>query len=172
MTKKHLPFFLFSLVSSLASGQYEAILKDPDVIWAAEMELTFWIEPEFSAPDSVYSKSNYSTVLKLSNHAIDPADESELLLSNRIFDLLYDDLIPVYARPENQQPLTQRERNTILNIKDTVTKIDPLTGEASISLVYNCWWSGSMQQIRVRQLLFYRDKTDELSWTPLRLRPF
>lgn len=149
------------LGSDLLKAQYEAILNDPDVIWAAEIELTFWIEPEFTATDSVDSQRNYSTLLKLANQAFIPGDESQILLATRLFKLLSDEQKQVFAHPDSLRPLTMQERNRILNTTDTVSVFDPETYMESNKVVVNSWSPESIQQLRVRQLLFYRDKTDE-----------
>lgn len=160
MVKSALIAFLL-LGSGLLKAQYDAILNDPDVIWAAEIELTFWIEPEFTAPDSVDAQGNYSTLLKLTNQAIKPGDESQILLATRLLKLLSDEQKQVFAHPDSVRSLTMKERNHILNTTDTVTVIDPETYMESNRVVTNTWSPESIQQLRVRQLLFYRDKTDE-----------
>lgn len=170
MLKPTLIAFLL-LGSGLLKAQYEAILNDPDVIWAAEIDLTFWIEPEFTAPDSVDAARNLSTLLKLSNTAVAPGDESNLLLASRVLQLLSDEKLPVFAHPDSLRPLTATERDHILNIKDTVSVIDPETGMESNRLVYNCWWPGSIQLLRLRQLLFYREQSDEFELYTLAFAP-
>ncbi len=171
MTKKYGVLLFFILSASFVKAQYEAILNDPDVIWAAEINLTFWIEPEFTAPDSLNSDRNYSTLLKLTNDAADPGDESKVLLATRLLNLLGDEQKQVFAHPDSLRALTPQERDQILNIKDTVTVVDPVTGMESNRLVYNCWTSESIQMMRVRQLLFYRDKTDEFELYTLAFAP-
>jgi hypothetical protein len=67
--------------------------------------------------------------------------------------------------------LTITERDHILNIKDTVTVFDPETYAESNRVVYNCWSAESIQLMRVRQLLFYRDKSDEFELYTLAFAP-
>jgi len=171
MAIKHFILLLFILGSSLANAQYETILNDPDVIWAAEIDLSFWIEPEFTVPDSVYSDRNYSTLLKLTNNAVNPGDESKVLLATHLLNLLGDEHRQVFSHPDSLRALTSKERDQILNIKDTVTVVDPVSGMESNRLTYNCWSPDQIQMIRVRQLLFYRDKTDEFELYTLAFAP-
>ncbi len=160
--KKKCGFLLFFIFgSSFAKAQYETILNDPDVIWAAEIDLTFWIEPEFTAPDSLNSDRNYSTLLKLTHNAANPGDESKVLLATRLLNLLGDEQKQVFAHPDSLRALTPKERDYVLHLRDTITVVDPETGMESNQLIDNDWSSEYIQMVRVRQLLFYRDKTDE-----------
>jgi hypothetical protein len=171
MTPKPCFLLFLMLVSGLAKAQYETILNDPDVIWAAEIEMTFWIEPEFTAPDSVWNDRNVSTLLKLSNDAVNPGDESKVLLATRLLNLLLDEDKTAFAHPDSNRALTIAERAQIVNIMDTVTVVDPVTGMESNQLVSNAFSSESIQMMRVRQLLFYRDKTDEFELYTLAFAP-
>lgn len=142
-------------------AQYESILNDPDVIWAAELDLIFWLEPEFTAPDSVYAATCASAQLKMINHATKPDDESELLLGNKLLALLFDESKQVFIHPDSSRPLTWEERAGRVNFADTVTVIDPETFMERNAVIRYCWSGESIQKVRVKQLLFYRQKSDE-----------
>jgi hypothetical protein len=162
----HLP------VRAQVAVQCRAILDDPDVVWAAVVDLTFWIDPEFTAPDSVYAKSSHSTLLKAINTDPNPEQTGPLLLADRIFRQMTDERVAVYLHPDSLQALTAEQRHQMLNIHDTVTVIDPVTFQETTQTILNCFWSESVQRVRVRQLLFYRDKTDDfevytLAYAPL-----
>ena len=155
-----LPLLLL-LAHSPAAAQYDAILNDPDVIWAAEVDLSFWIEPDFTAPDSAYNQRNYSVPLKILNRTNEINNTANTLLAARLFDLLINEKHPAYSRPDSLRALTSYERNALINILDTITSVDPETFMEHTSVVYNCWSAESIQMLRVRQLVFYRDKSDE-----------
>lgn len=148
-------------LSTTLPAQYETILNDPDVIWAAEIDLVFWLEPEFTYPDSVHAATCTSAQLKIINKATKPDDESELLMGNKLLALLFDESKQVFIHPDSTRPLTWEERAGRVNFLDTITVIDPETFMERNTVVRYCWSGESIKQVRVRQLLFYRQKSDE-----------
>jgi hypothetical protein len=153
---------LFS--SNQLNAQYASILNDPDVIWAAEIELTFWIEPEFTAPDSVDSQSNYSTLLKLANQAVKPGDESQILLATRLLKLLSDEQKQVFAHPDSLRPLSMQERNRILNTTDTVSVFDPETYEEKLRVIDNSILGEDIMKLRLVEDWFWDEHRKTLQF--------
>lgn len=148
-------------------AQYEKILNDPDVIWAAEVTLTFAVEPEFVAPldETPYDEANFSVPLKLQNTGSEPFDETGILLAPRIIDLCRSAAMPVYETPEALKPLDEKNRSerfrAITGANDSITVIDPVTLKASNKAMESTIDPYKMHYVRVRQVLFYRSKADE-----------
>ena len=158
--KKHiallLPFFPLLLQSQIEP--YLKILNDPDVIWAAEMNLYFSIEPEYTHSDSSFEKMNSATTLKLlRSHS----NSGNLLLCEKLLELCktgkQDAFVP-YHENTRYDAATRREG---LRSIDSITVIDPVTTMEYNRVVYNDPDARAIIGVWVKQLLFYHEKSAE-----------
>ena len=158
---------LLLLFPASASAQYDAILNDPDVIWAAELTLDFVVEPEFIPIDSgvFYEQYNRSVPLKLQNANAATPDEEGVLLASKLLAWCTRPETPVYATPEDPLPLADTTRQSrirsLSSDNDSITVLDPVTLLASNKAIDNYLDPYSIRFVRVRQLLYYRASQDE-----------
>ncbi|MCC6458988.1 MAG: hypothetical protein IT260_00865 [Saprospiraceae bacterium] len=168
---------LLLLLPAPATAQYEAILNDPDVIWAAEVTLDFVVEPEFIPIDSgvFYEQYNLSVPLKLQNANAATPDEEGVLLASKLMAWCRDPDLPAYAAPEDPLPLADTLRQARLRAvssdNDSITVLDPVTLMAHNKAIDSYLDPRSIHLVRVRQLLYYRESSDEFEVFTAALAP-
>lgn len=158
---KKAPLALLACFCSLSlSAQYEKILADPAVTWAAEIEL--YLSPEVVWHEWPYDSLNDGSVLKTVNTAFgsnSPFADAPTLMQ-RLFDVVLDDRWPAFADAELTQPLTLDDVLSRFSTTDTIL-LNAFTPEEHIAIVRNDLLPADCPLVRVRQLLFYRDQTAE-----------
>lgn len=151
-----LPFFPFLLQSQIEP--YLNILNDPDVIWAAELDLYFSIRQEQTLPDSSLEKINGFTPLKLVD--TDP-NSGNLLFCEKLLDLCRNGKQPAFNPYDENIRYDAAARREAIRAVDIITVIDPVTTMEYNRVVYNDPNAHSITGVRVKQLLFYREKSAE-----------
>lgn len=155
-----------------AYGQYEKILADPTVTWAAEIELTLTPDEDISAWP--FDSLNTSAVLKTvtTSPDLDPYPDPPNL-NTRLFDALHAGRWPVFADAALTRPLSLDDCLDRIHgaLRDTIVDFDPETFEEKVMIVFSCWGPGDLKLVRVRQLLVYRDKTAQFELRTLAIAP-
>lgn len=142
-------------------AQYEKILADPTVSWAAEIEL--YLSPEVVWHEWPSDSLNDGAVLKTVNTAFSgssPFADAPTLMQ-RLFDVVLDDRWPAFADAGLTQPLTFDDLLARFSKVDTVVSSTPEAYEEKILIVRNDLTPADCPLVRVRQLLFYREQTAE-----------
>lgn len=152
--------FCLCLLSFVSSAQYDHLLNDPNVIWAAETTLDFIPEPEYATPDSVEQYLRYSIPLKLVNNEKKPSSEWGIMLNPRLQSLVFERMAKggCFATPDANLPLSEEACINRLRLKDTITTYDPETYLPQTQIVYNCDPFYLLYRIRARQLLYFDQK--------------
>lgn len=169
MKKRLLAAFLPFLIPAFLSAQYEQILNDPDVIWAAEITLEFIVEPEYAG--ITVDSLNSSVPLKILNANPGEIVPDQNTLASRLLDLAENGPWPVYLDPKDATPLSKAERLKRLFTFDTITVTDVETRLLKNVAVHNDLDPTQLQRVRVRQLLYYRAKTAEFEVFTLGFAP-
>lgn len=156
---------LFSLFSCLFAlplfGQYDKILSDPTVSWAIEIESL--LSPEAANNDWPENDSpNRSTVLKSVNTRRGQPFDDPMLLNEYLLDLARKGQLPVFADAGLREKLSSDELLGLLSRTDTIVTFDPTMNSAGrMMIIRNDLDPWDCRLVRVRQLLYYREKTAE-----------
>ena len=171
--KKLLLSFALLLSALYCQAQYPKILSDPQVVWAAEIELL--ITPEEPAdwenPDSI----NQSIVLKtMHTGSPDSLLEQPQGLTGYLFNLAWEGSQPVFDANEPTRRLSPADLDRLLVRRDTAEfSFDPEAPErpANPYVFVQITGADECPLLRVRQLLFYREKNADFGLLTLSLGP-
>lgn len=150
---------LFIGISSVAHAQYARLLKNPNIIWAAEMELTYSLKPP---PVLDPLRENEIAFWK----CYDPRetvqyDGGEMLI-RKMLEAARSGAWPAW---QIDDPMKQLDLETVLDSlcgkRDTIITFDVVTFEEVIKSVRYDWDLKYFTAIRARQLLYYDDKKGE-----------
>lgn len=179
--KKTLLALLACFCSLSLLAQYEKILADPTVSWAAEIELTLTLEAgcevwPFAWPND---SLNTSTVLKtVSTAPEDTLYHGPQSLHERLFDLMISGRWPAFADAGLRLPLSVEEcLDRYCQMTDNHMLFDPEQPEESVPMTklhltrFGCPPS-DLRLVKVRQLLVYRDKTASFELITRAIDPF
>lgn len=160
--KKYATLFLpfFPLLLQSQSEPYKKILNDPDVIWAAELDLQFVVEPEFFFADSIFEQ-NLSTPLKFLNHDPGKKYPEGVMLAAKLMELCLHGKQAAFDPLIKDSSYDAAHRLQHLRPADTITVIDPETTMEYNTVVYHDLDVTSIVGVRVLQLLYYREKSAE-----------
>ncbi|MFN8304010.1 MAG: hypothetical protein U0U46_16090 [Saprospiraceae bacterium] len=155
------------------AAQRAKILADPDVVWAAEIEIL--ITPETPAdwedPDSL----NRSVVLKtVHTGSPDSLLEDPPDLMAYLFKLAWEGRQPVFDANEPGKQLSAADLDRLLVRRDTgELAFDPEDPSLDVEPFVFVWTTGpdDCPLLRARQLLFYREKTADFGVLTLSLGP-
>ncbi len=141
-------------------GQYDRILADPTVTWAVEIELL--LSPEEFLNDWPADSLNRSTVLKTVNAASpDPMFPDPPGLNERLFQVMREGRWPVFDGEDLNKPISLEALDALLGQWDTVVSFDPENYDNTSFIIQHVIAPSDCPLVRVRQLLFYREKTVE-----------
>lgn len=153
-------FFLSPIILSGQNEAYKAILNDPDVIWAAELDLQFTVEPEYSLSENpLLLGNNISTPLKLLNVHPGALELKNILLATKLLELCRSGKQPAFNPLIEDALFDAAHRREFLNGVDTITVIDPETTMEYNQVVFNDPGETAIVGVRVLQLLYYREKS-------------
>lgn len=169
MVHKICGLVLFFAMPIVVPAQYGQFLNHPDVIWAAEIEITYSLKPPPAADplwanDIVYWKS------------YDPKDpvqyEGGELLIRKILQAARSGLWPAWQlhNPEEQLTLTAVADSLGWGY-DTIVTFDVITYEESVKIVRNELDPSGFTAIRARQLLYFDNKKGEFGLATIAVAP-
>ncbi|MFZ4633127.1 MAG: hypothetical protein ACOYNO_02860 [Saprospiraceae bacterium] len=154
-------FFTLLLVFPYSlAAQYEAILHDPNVVWAAEITTDYDVEPACQA----YGQKkcpNSSVLLKLTNQTEDWILPEHLYLHMQLYDKLENPEAQVFFPADAQNPLTTSALHGRVYRMDTVVTFDPETYEETVKIYRSDVVPLNILRIRVKQLLFLRKNASD-----------
>lgn len=159
MRKIALSALVFSLLPLLLPAQYERILNDPDVIWAAKINMRFDLENY--GPDSLRVSEAY--LLKKRSENTDRPYPTEPSFGQKIFEAVRAGHWEAWSwEPgDSLRLLTRDEAVGRLAERDTVTTVDVETGLTRNVAVENDFNPEDVVALRAHQLLFFNQKTGE-----------
>lgn len=152
--QKVIAFLAWNALPCFLSAQYEQILKDPDVIYAAEMEVVYHLflpgnEPQ--ANDILFWKN------------FDPKDQTPMegaeLMAHKLLQAIQSGHWPTMRFDSIQHRLVPIKTTDPLELADLVVVFDPVTGEERVVEIKNAVDPARVVAIKAKQLLFYRRKT-------------
>lgn len=157
-----LPFLLFFAGSLSAQSNY---LKNPDIVWAAEIEQDWIIDNPYLEKEW----ENGITTLKLLRTRKNESYRNSVYLADLVFEAAANERIQLYKDP---QCSIRTDLSSACSYKDTIVTIDPKTHEEKVAIVYSepqplyifkAW--------RLRQVLAYHKKNATWSTTVEAIAP-
>lgn len=153
--KKVCKLLIFTLLPQLAAAQYEKILNDPDIIWAAELDLTFRLRAtneDTVPPNDIFFWKNFDP----KNPDLPRAD-GELLIEKMFAAADAGEWTAWHLGDSSYQILPK----DFFDLHDTMIVYDVETLEESVQAVSNKFYPTEFDDLRVRQLLFFDEKLGE-----------
>jgi hypothetical protein len=155
---KYLKTLLCLLYSYVSFGQNTDILNNKDIVWAAEMEVDFQLD-NFEINSEKDKDGNAFSTIKLLDYASSDFYEKEHFLTDRILELAYKNELAIFE----DKSLKFRMDTSKLYIRDTgIGCCDCLTWDlgSQYKIFINKYQSGDIPKYRVRQILYFNDKTN------------
>jgi hypothetical protein len=153
--KKVCRLLFFVLLPTLTEAQYERILNNPDVIWAAEIDVTYYLRPPLPS-DSV----QYNDIIFWKN--FDPKNrvlyEGSELLIEKILAAARSGEWPAWQFADTVRQLSVYEVSRRLDSHDTIVTVDVGTGEHEVKAVISECDPASFFAVRAKQLLYFDEK--------------
>ena len=151
-SKKVCFLFVFAAIPLLLQAQYERILNDPDVIWAAETDIIYAFAPAHRLDSTEWQQNYY-----WKNY--DPKDPEKLQggerLLHRLLDAARSGAWPAWEFNDSVYQLSTAELQSRLDELDTISVVDLETGRFRNQAVINSVNPDDFYAIRARQLLYY-----------------
>ncbi len=145
---KLLKTILCFLVACPLWGQYENILKDKNIVWAAEFEIDFIVDNQDSAYRQDYNRIKTIKLLDINDDAV--FDETSFL-SAKILDAAFQDKIEIFR----ESTLSEKVNKSILSRIDTLIHcFEPVNGE-SMTIVNTKINAEDIIRYRAKQVIFY-----------------
>jgi hypothetical protein len=150
---------LFLSISLLCQNDpYRAILKNPDVVWAAELRLTFALDPPESG-DLTYGRGmNSKAMLKFIHTGPGMPDEDLNTLSAHLMNLCVEESAPSYELNGSGAQMDLNTRKQLFCC-DTVIVCFADSTEDPIRVVQNQYSPEIIKAVELRQLLFFNGKS-------------
>jgi|GEM_PF-1718793 len=165
-----LPAFLLAVLH--LSAQYERILEDSTVSWAAEIELTLPADPlEFSAKED---RTASLAALKLSAE-YEPSLQGYVnhSLNAKLWDIAENGDWEAFSDAELTRPLDAEELAQIISGPDTIITFDQSTYEEKVQIAWDMRpMPHEARFVKVRQLLTYNDEDATFQVHTLAMAPF
>lgn len=161
---------LFIGVPCAAVAQYEHLLNNADIAWAAEIEVTYSLKPP---PTATLDRENDIVFWKSYDpKALVQYDGGEMLI-RKMLDAALSGAWPAWQVNDPNKPLELAAVAGSLcwSSADTIVTFDPVTGEAMIQLVQQELDPADFTAIRARQLLYYDDKKGEFGLATIAVAP-
>lgn len=169
MLHKIYGLLLFIGAPFAAFAQYERLLKNPDIIWAAEMEVTYSLKPPpavdpFRENDIAFWKSyDPKTAVQY--------DGGEMLI-RKMLDAARSGAWPAWQVDDPTKQITPAAVSDSLSWPhDTIITFDVVTFEEIIKNVRDDWDPIYYTAIRARQLLYYDNKKGEFGLVTTAVAP-
>lgn len=190
--KKVCRLLFFILFPVSAEAQYERILKNPDVIWAAEMNMTYYLHPPLSwdsvPPNDIIFWKNYDP----KNHI--PYEGSEMLMEKilavarsgdwtawqfagesvsvkHLLIPLLDPEGPSLQIADTVRQISAYEVSRILEPYGLTVVLNPDTGEDELKETPNTWDITTYYAIRAKQLLYFDEKKGDFELLTYAIAP-
>jgi hypothetical protein len=182
--------YLFTLFTSLllflssfqafAFQSLDELLADPDITWVGEAYVDYHPNINILAPDAEETKNLHQTIdynniqiLKVKNKlSEDQLNTIPSLLSEKMLQL-NSSTLKIYKDSTLKAPLSYQAYQEIIQQEVTETKIgfDPETYEQIIKVIKEKLNKRNIDQFRLKQILSYNAKTNQLKISPVAIAP-
>lgn len=158
LNKKVCFLLVFAFVPLLLQAQYERILNNPDVIWAAETDIIYPFAPAHKRDSTEWQQTIF-----WKNY--DPNDAEKLQggerLLHRLLDAVRSGDWPAWQLSDSVYQLSPAQVQDRLDEHDTISVVDIETGRFVNKAVVNTVNPDDFYAIRARQLLYYDAREGE-----------
>ena len=156
---------LFLIIPLWAQAQFERLINNKDIIWAAKVEtiVTFDVINSTLPPQLLESLS----VKAIQDHPEAPLPEP---FTEKLTRMIRQGAYPAYADKALQHPLTPAEARARMFAADTVVVFDPETYEEKLHIISSDLL-GATPFFITQQLWLYNGKANELETTALSIAP-
>jgi hypothetical protein len=174
---------LLILLTSFQAFSFQTIdelLADPDITWIGEVYVDYHPNVNIIDPENEEIKNRHETI---DYNAIDilktkrQVSDDQLgfipnLLSQKVFQL-NSNALTVYKDADLEEKLNYEAYQKIIHQEVSETNIhsDPETFEQIISVVKSELNASHIEQFRLKQILSYNAKTNQLNITPIAIAP-
>jgi len=156
--KKVCYLLFFAMLPIFAEAQYERILNNLDVIWAAEMDVTYYLRPPLPTDSVQQNDIIFWKNFDLKNRT--PYEGSEMLME-KILAAARSGEWPAWQFADTVRQLSVYEVSRRLDSHDTVVTFDPVTLEEQVKMPISVCDPASFFAIRAKQLLYFDEKKGE-----------
>jgi len=159
MMHKIYGLLLFIGTPFVAFSQYARLLKNPDIVWAAEMDVTYSLTPP---PVVDPLRENEIAFWKCYDPKESVQHDGGEMLIRKMLEAARSGAWPAWQVDDLTKQLDLAAVSDSLSWPhDTIITFDVVTFEVVIKNVRNDWNPSYYTAIRTRQLLFYDDKKGE-----------
>lgn len=159
---------LFIATPWLAQAQYEKFLKDPDIIWAAEIEITYSLKPP-PAADPLW-ENDISYWKNFDPKAAVQYEGGEMLI-RKMLEAAHLGAWPVWQLHNMGKQILPANVLDSLYYRDTIVTFDVVTFEEIIKVVQNEFDPAYFTAIRAKQLLYFNHKKGEFGLATYSVAP-
>jgi len=153
--KKVCRLLFFVLLPMLAEAQYERVLKNPDVIWAAEIDVTYYLRPPLPSDSVQHNDIIFWKNFDPKNRV--PYEGSELLIE-KILAAARSGEWPAWQFTDTVRQLSVYEVSRRLDSHDTIVTVDVETGEHDVKAVISECDPASFFAVRAKKFLYFDEK--------------
>lgn len=171
---------LFTSYQAFSFQDIDKLLANPDITWVGEVYVDYHPHINILAPESEDSKNQHETIdynaieiLKIKKQVSDDQlSPLPTLLSSKIFELNSKNF-NLYKEADLKEKLSYKAYQEIIQQEVDEVKItfDPETYEQLIQVIKIPLNTSHIKQFRLKQVLSYNSKTNELNITPIALAP-
>jgi hypothetical protein len=174
---------LLTLITSFQAFSFQNVnelLANPDITWVGEVYVDYLPNVNLTDPENPQIKDRHETmdynaidILKVQRHLSDHQLGSiPDLLSQKIFHL-NSETLNIYKEADLKEKLSNEAYQKIIH--QEVSKIhmysDPETYEQIIDVIKSELDASHIEQFRLKQVLSYNVKTNQLNITPIAIAP-
>lgn len=164
---------LFALLfPCFASAQYDAILADTSITWAAIFEMTLPVDPLDPFWNQKYEDMADLSVLKFQSDDKSLSGYTHHSLNALIWIGLGREDWEYFADAALTRPLTFDKMVSIVSAPDTVMTFDPETYESRLAIVFDAHhFPAFCPLLKTRQVLTYNNSQAKFDIVPLAIAP-
>ena len=153
--KKVCRLLFFAILPMVSEAQYERILNNPDVIWAAEMDVVYYLRPP--VPSDSVQQNDIIFWKNFDPKNRTPYEGGEMLME-KILAAARSGAWPAWQFGDTVRLLSVYEVSRRLDSHDTIVTIDVETGKEEVKTVLSECDPASFFAIRAKQLLYFDEK--------------
>ncbi len=158
-------FFAALLITQCCQAQYSNVWKDPDIIWAAEIDtyVPLFVDTaniDRNSDDKAVNFSRKALPQWLKGKWYTRRDgQPEISLGQEILEAVQSGAWPAYEDNQLRVRMDKTEVWRRTHMRDSITVYDPVTRLPKNVAIENDLDGNTLQGFFVRQLVFYNDKT-------------
>lgn len=162
-----IPFFLLVLLLPfLSPAQYDKLLQNKDILWAAEAKVLVSFEPQTEANIPGFLEAIPVKLMQEENFNPSPSPVTQGLI-----ELMEAGRWPAFADAGLTQPLSREAARAQMAQVDTIITFDPETYEETIEVVQWDFNPEDVGNYRLKQTLFFDPRQGKLQCRPEAVAP-